>query len=292
MLKNKNLLKKIVIAVAILLFLSAVAVVISKNMHNIFVFTEKNGFFKNKVDIETVQELDTHHLTVEELNNDDRVVFDQSLMLINTEYMLPEGFEAEISEYKTTTVYMNNCMLSEYAKLSDHISRKFNQKLYVSSDFRTAEEQEELYEQDPLTATLPGASEHQTGLALDVYVAYYSGEGFLRSPVGRYVNSHSWEYGFIMRYPSYGEESTGIRFEPWHIRYVGYPHAKVIYKNHITLEEYVASLELGKWYEIDGYYVCRQALSDSDSLEMPIEFSECVISPDNTGYYIITIRNN
>lgn len=292
MLKNKKLLKRIVIAVAILLFLSAVAIVISKNLHNIFVFTEKNGFFKSKVDIETVHDLKTYPLTVEELNNDDRVVFDQSLMLINTEYMLPEGFEAEISEYKTTTVYMNNCMLSEYAKLSDHISRKFSQKLYVSSDFRTAEEQEELYEQDPLTATLPGASEHQTGLALDVYVAYYSGEGFLRSPVGRYVNSHSWEYGFIMRYPSYGEESTGIRFEPWHIRYVGYPHAKVIYKNHITLEEYVASLELGKWYEIDGYYVCRQALSNSDSLEMPIEFSECVISPDNTGYYIITIRNN
>ena len=292
MLKNKKLLKRIVIIVAILISLSVIAIVISQNLHNIFVFTEKNGFFKNKVNIETAQDLKTHHLTIEELNNDNRVVFDQSLMLINTKYMLPEGFVADISEYKTTTVYMNNCMLSKYAELSDDISRKFNKKLYVSSDFRTAEQQEELYKQDPLTATLPGASEHQTGLALDVYVAYYSGEGFLKSSVGRYVNSHSWEYGFIMRYPSYGEESTGIRFEPWHIRYVGYPHAKVIYNNHITLEEYIAMLEIGEWYEIDGYYVCRQALSNTNTLEVPNEFDECVISPDNTGCYIITIRNN
>ena len=292
MLKNKKLFKRIVIVVAILIFLSAVPIVLSKNLHHIFVFTEKNGFFKKEVNIETVQTLKTHHLTIEELDNDDRVVFDQSLMLINTKYMLPESFEADISEYKTTSVYMNNCMLSKYGELSADISRKFNQKLYVSSDFRTTEQQEELYRQDPLTATLPRASEHQSGLALDVYVAYYSGEGFLKSPVGRYVNSHSWEYGFIIRYPSYGEESTGIRFEPWHIRYVGYPHAKVIYNNHITLEEYIALLEIGVWYEIDGYYVCRQALSDADTLEVPNEFAECMISPDNTGYYIITIRSN
>ena len=95
-----------------------------------------------------------------------------------------------------------------------------------------------------------------------------------------------------MRYPSYGEESTGIRFEPWHIRYVGYPHAKVIYNNHITLEEYIELLEIGVWYEMDGYYVCRQVLSDANTLEVPSEFAECVISPDNTGCYIITIRNN
>ena len=144
MLKNKKLLKRIVIIVAILISLSVVAIAISQNLHNIFVFTEKNGFFKNKVNIETAQDLKTHHLTIEVLNNDNRVVFDQSLMLINTKYMLPEGFVADISEYKTTTVYMNNCMLSKYAELSDDISRKFNKKLYVSSDFRTAEQQEEL----------------------------------------------------------------------------------------------------------------------------------------------------
>lgn len=61
MLKNKKLLKRIITIVAILVSLSIVAIVISKNMHNIFVFTEKNGFFKNEVNIETVQNLNTRH---------------------------------------------------------------------------------------------------------------------------------------------------------------------------------------------------------------------------------------
>ena len=111
MLKNKKLLKKIVIIVAILLFLSVVAIVISQNLHNIFVFTEKNGFFKNEVNIETVQNLKTDHLTIEELKNDNRVVFDQSLMLINTKHILPESFVPDISEYKATMLSGRICFV-------------------------------------------------------------------------------------------------------------------------------------------------------------------------------------
>ena len=66
--------------------------------------------------------------------------------------------------------------------LSAAVKDQTGNKLYVSSDFRTAEEQQVLYDEDPLTATLPGASEHQTGLALDVYVAYYAGDAFIKSP--------------------------------------------------------------------------------------------------------------
>ena len=211
-------------------------------------------------------------------------------MLVNTLYTLDEGFEPQVSEYKSTTVYMNNCMLDAYATLSADISKKFRQKLYVSSDFRSADEQAALYEEDPLTATLPGASEHQTGLALDVYVAYFSGDGFIKSPVGRFINRNSWKYGFIIRYPSHAEDITGIRFEPWHIRYVGHPHADIIYNNHITLEEYVEQLKEGQWYEIDEYYVCRIEISDNEEISFPNDFSSCTISPDNTGKVIITIK--
>lgn len=287
---KKKLLELIIIIATVLVLISVAAVVISKNWHSIYVFSERNGFFKNKVEIDTAQDLDTRNASLSELKNDERIIFDQSLMLVNTEFKLPDGFEADISEYKDTNVFMNRCMLAMYAELSAEVGKRFDQKLYVSSDFRTAEEQEVLYKEDPLTATAPGASEHQTGLAVDVYVAYYAGDGFIKSPVGRFVNSHSWEYGFIIRYPVYGEDSTGIRYEPWHIRYVGYPHAKVIYNNHLTLEEYVDSLEIGTWYAVDGYYISRQALSDGDTLEVPSDFSECVISPDNTGYYIVTAK--
>ena len=268
----------------------AVTLVVTLNLHNIYRWTQDAGLFKvpvaiSKTDVDGVSER-----SLNELENDPRVTVDQSLMLINTGYLLSDDFVPSISEYKDTTVYMNNCMLDAYAALSDEVMAQTHNKLYVSSDFRTAEEQEELYREDPLTATLPGASEHQTGLALDVYVAYYAGDAFIKSSAGRFVNSNSWRYGFIIRYPSHAEDITGIRYEPWHLRYVGHPHADIIYNNHLTLEQYVAGLEIGVWYEADGYLICRQALSENGTLTLPNDFESCVISPDNTGHYIVTIK--
>ena len=268
------------------------ALVICLNYHNIFAWTQDVGLFLRRVEVNRERAMQTAQYTLDELYGDGRVTFDQSLMLVNTEYMLDQGFEPQLSEYKSTTVYMNDCMLDAYARLSASVTEKTGKKLYVSSDFRTADEQKALYDADPLTATLPGASEHQTGLALDVYVAYYAGDAFIKSPAGRFVNSNSWKYGFIIRYPSYAEDVTGIRYEPWHVRYVGHPHAKIIYNNHTTLEEYIASFEVGEWYEAEGYLISRQALTDGGTLCLPRDFESCVISPDNTGHYIVTVKCN
>ena len=200
------------------------------NTHRFFLFFEESGWFRDRVEINRAQNSDIYiSRTLDELANDPLVTFDQSLMLINTDYPLSESFIPDIAEYKDTDVYMSRCMLDAYASLSAAVSEKHGMKLYVSSDLRTYDEQEKLYEEDPNTATLPGASEHQSGLALDVYVARFAGDGFIKSAAGRFVNSNCHEYGFIIRYPSYGEDMTGIRFEPWHIRYVGQPHASIIY---------------------------------------------------------------
>ena len=72
------------------------------------------------------------------------------------------------------------------------------------------------------------------------------------------------------------------------IRSIHVNHASVIYQNHITLEEYILSLEIGEWYEIDGHLVSRQEIGNS--LILPEEFKSCVISPDNTGCYVVTLR--
>ncbi|MBQ8408275.1 MAG: M15 family metallopeptidase [Clostridia bacterium] len=269
----------------------AVTLAIHLNVDKLFLCFEEWGWFSSEVEINACQEPATVKTSFEALRNDPRVSIDRSLMLVNTEYTLPDGFEPQISEYKDTDVFMSSCMLDAYASLSAAVAEQFDQKLYVSSDLRSAEEQAALYLEDPLTATLPGASEHQTGLALDVYVAYFAGDGFLKSPAGRFVNAECWKYGFIIRYPSFGEDVTGIRFEPWHIRYVGLPHAKIIYNNRLTLEEYVLSMEIGKWYKADGYLYCRQALTADGKLSLPESFESCVISPDNTGCYIVTVKN-
>lgn len=285
----KNKIKKILpIALACLIFV-ALSLVVYLNSHNAFVFFEESGAFLTPVKLEKYEKSgEFKRYSLSELREDERVTFDQSLMLINTEFMLSEDFEADISEYKDTDVYMNSCMIEAYGRLSQAVSEEFDKRLYVSDDFRTEEEQEKLYAEMPDTATAPGASEHQSGLALDVYTAYFAGDAFIKSPVGRFVNSECYKYGFIIRYPSFGEDETGIRFEPWHIRYVGEAHANIIYNNRLTLEEYILSLESGEWYVSQGYLISRIEMGEDISL--PESFEECVISPDNTGYYIVTVK--
>ncbi|MBQ7847765.1 MAG: M15 family metallopeptidase [Clostridia bacterium] len=288
----KRISKKLAIT-ALLLSLTAIALtagllLLSANRYHLFLFAEKTGFLRGEVKITEKQTETLTEKTMEELKGDIRITFDQSMMLVNTDYMLEEDFVPAISEYKDSGVLMNNCMKDAYASLSAAVSEETGVKLYVSSHFRTAEKQAALYREDPETATIPGASEHQTGLCVDVYVAYYAGDGFIKSPAGRFVNRHCHEYGFIIRYPVYGEESTGIRYEPWHIRYVGHPHAEIIMGNHLTLEEYIFSLERDVWYQSNGYLICKT--DADDALPLPAEFQSAVISADNNGHYIITVR--
>ena len=88
---------------------------------------------------------------------------------------------------------------------------------------------------------LPGASEHQTGLAVDF--AYYE-NGIYNDDVKEddkeaiWLKENAWKYGFILRYPKGKEEITGFSFEPWHFRFVGLELAKELYVQNITLEEY------------------------------------------------------
>ena len=88
---------------------------------------------------------------------------------------------------------------------------------------------------------LPGASEHQTGLAIDF--AYYE-NGIYNDDVKEndkeaiWLKNNAWKYGFILRYPKGKENVTGYNFEPWHFRFVGLKLAKYLFKNNLTLEEY------------------------------------------------------
>ena len=88
--------------------------------------------------------------------------------------------------------------------------------------------------------TIPGASEHEIGLALDIVSDKYSGlnEGFGASDAGIWLEKHCTEYGFVIRYPLGKESITGIEFEPWHFRYVGKKAAKVMKEQNLCLEEF------------------------------------------------------
>lgn len=96
------------------------------------------------------------------------------------------------------------------------------------------------YKMTSQAVTVPGASEHQLGLSLDIYTASYLvlDDGFGETRAGLWLAEHSWEYGFILRYPRDKEYITGIGYEPWHFRYVGYEAAKIMKEEGLTLEEF------------------------------------------------------
>ncbi|WP_295209437.1 D-alanyl-D-alanine carboxypeptidase family protein [Ruminococcus sp.] len=91
------------------------------------------------------------------------------------------------------------------------------------------------------TLALPGSSEHNTGLAVDIGRAEDTdvSDDFYRTAESRWLCANAAKYGFILRYPRMKEHITGIDFEPWHYRYVGTEAAELITKSGVCLEEFL-----------------------------------------------------
>ncbi len=92
------------------------------------------------------------------------------------------------------------------------------------------------------TSALPGQSEHQTGLAVDMScssVGYQINSSFGDTEEAEWLADNAHRFGFIIRYPEGKTKITGYNYEPWHLRYVGKDTAKSIYEEGLTLEEYL-----------------------------------------------------
>ncbi|MEJ8545556.1 M15 family metallopeptidase [Brevibacillus borstelensis] len=130
------------------------------------------------------------------------------------------------------------------------------ERIIPVSGYRTRREQETIYTEsirengEDFTAkyvAYPNHSEHQTGLAIDVG-EYKEEIDFIRpdfpyTGICQKFRRKAAGYGFVERYPQGKEAITGIAHEPWHFRYVGYPHSELIQKNQLTLEEYTEFLK-------------------------------------------------
>ena len=90
----------------------------------------------------------------------------------------------------------------------------------------------------------PGASEHQLGLAVDVSINGVLSQSFGETDAGKWLAGNCHHYGYIIRYPQDKVDVTGIIYEPWHLRYVGHPHASIMKRTGYTLEEYLEYLKI------------------------------------------------
>ncbi len=86
---------------------------------------------------------------------------------------------------------------------------------------------------------IPGTSEHEAGLAVDVNSL---DDSFEKTPEFKWLQENAQQFGFILRYRRETKEITRVNYEPWHYRYVGTNHAARINELGITLEEYVELL--------------------------------------------------
>lgn len=185
---------------------------------------------------------------------------DWNLVLINKQHTIPE-------DYQFTLGTLKGSMRCD-ERIIDPLTQMFaaakedGVNLIVCSPYRDMQRQEYLFERKiknylrtgmsyidaykaaSITVTLPGASEHQVGLAVDIICDTYTAldENFGETSAGIWLKEHSWEYGFILRYPAGKESITGIQYEPWHFRYVGRDAASVITSEGITLEEFIENL--------------------------------------------------
>ena len=144
---------------------------------------------------------------------------------------------------------------------------------------------------------LPGCSEHQTGLAIDLAlradnIDFIRPEFPYDGVCGRF-RALAADYGFVERYQGSKEGVTGIAAEPWHFRYVGRPHARIMCEMGLCLEEYVEYLRAypyperllevrGEVYEAEvGFAGARDALGLPDA---PYQ-----VSGNNVDGYIYTL---
>ena len=172
------------------------------------------------------------------------------------------------------------------------------------SGWRSRQEQAALWEQSlrehgaDFTARFvarPGHSEHETGLAVDLGLRVPAPDPicpeFPPDGVCGNVRRLAARYGFILRYPGGKEHITGIAQEPWHFRYVGIPHAEIMERLSLTLEEYLGMLRRypfgGKPFAFrsGAFRFAVSYLPDSQAAAVP---TNCLQSGDNDGGIILT----
>ena len=171
------------------------------------------------------------------------------IILVNAKNRLPNGYEVNLVTVDNTCKVSDVCADALEQMLAD--CKAAGNSYHFSYGYRTQSEQsrilekriekymednEEMTYEDARhealrTVAIPGTSEHQLGLAVDI-----SGSG-----ADAWLSQHCWDYGFIVRYREDKYKYTGIASEPWHFRYVGTEVSLDMRDSGLCLEEYLGA---------------------------------------------------
>ena len=178
------------------------------------------------------------------------------IQLINRDNLLEEGYVPEdlVDDLSCRKVSYDAIRMRETAANALYTMFQAAEEdgiyLYAHSGYRSYRTQKTIYNNrlasrgyDDGIVQYPGASEHQSGLAIDVINKAgigrnFTNDAFLNSKEGKWLAENCWDYGFIIRYQEDKEDITGIGYESWHIRYVGVQVAQYMRDQHLSLEEF------------------------------------------------------
>ena len=231
-------------------------------------------------------------------------IYSGSLILVNAEHPLRDGRRPPLAPAAPGSAVLletrASAMLTgalerlgavgEIVPVSGWRSRAEQQQIWDGSMAENGEDFTRKY------VAIPGCSDHQTGLAIDLALRSDSID-FIRPDFpydgvcGRF-RAIAADYGFIERYPAGKEKITGIAAEPWHFRYVGRPHARLMRDMGLTLEEYV---ELLRGYPYPGRLLSAAGggydafVGFSRSYTPQEHRAPCQVSGNNVDGYILTL---
>ena len=179
----------------------------------------------------------------------------EDLLLVNRQWRISENYfpDVRVSRVPGQVRYLREEAASALEEMFAACKAETGVQLVSVSGYRPYDKQVNIYdaklkrvkgsrEKADEYVARPGASEHQTGLTMDV--GQRSGKNNLAPSFGKtkgalWLRENCWRFGFILRYDEGWEEVTGYAFEPWHIRYVGRQHAARIHEDPMPLEEYL-----------------------------------------------------
>ena len=184
-------------------------------------------------------------------------VDDELLTVVNPWNPLPEDWVSDLVVCDLEGRKIDSRCYEAFEEMMD-ACRDAGYAPFLCSAYRTQETQQSLYDnkvqrlinsgmsedeakvEAAKTVAIPGTSEHQLGLAVDIVDANMQDLTDEQENTGtqKWLMANSWRYGFIHRYPNDKTDITGIIYEPWHYRYVGKAAAQDIFNRDITLEEY------------------------------------------------------
>lgn len=187
---------------------------------------------------------------------------DWKYVLTNELHMLPKDFGVELEKtYNGQRV--DRRMRGELEAMID-AAKKDGHHLMICSSYRDYKKQDQLMDEsiakfvrrglsykDAFFKTkeqiaLTGASEHHTGLAVDIVGKNHQSldESQADTKEAKWLAEHAAEYGFILRYPKEKEDITMISFESWHYRYVGKEAAEYMKEKNLCLEEFIELVQI------------------------------------------------